>query len=333
MGKASNRVTLKQIADRTGFSVITVSKALRDCDDIALRTRAAIRAAANEMGYVMNGAANALRSGRSMCIALSVVDITNSFWSLFAKHAEEIAREHGYSMIILNIDMCAQTERNAIRTALRQGVDGMLIDPSHGYLENVKMLEQARVPFVILEHPPVAASMNSATCDHMGGAYLAATYMASRGCRKILFLNLEHFPWRRDSFEQGLVDSGLSVAENMVFHRLTSVQGETYDILTEELARHPDIDSIFAFNDAVAYDAICSLKKLGKGVPKDIRVVGNGDTESFLSIPVSLTSLHSSPIRLADEAMKLLLDNLSSEEPVPPKHVVLPVTLTVRDSC
>ena len=157
----------------------------------------------------------------------------------------------------------------------RQGVDGMLIDPSHGYLENVKMLEQARVPFVILEHPPVAASMNSATCDHMGGAYLAATYMASRGCRKILFLNLEHFPWRRDSFEQGLVDSGLSVAENMVFHRLTSVQGETYDILTEELARHPDIDSIFAFNDAVAYDAICSLKKLGKGVPKDIRVVGN----------------------------------------------------------
>ena len=63
------RVTLRQIAEETGYAVITVSKALRGERDIAEATKRAIREKAREMGYVQNAAASMLRTGRSMLIA------------------------------------------------------------------------------------------------------------------------------------------------------------------------------------------------------------------------------------------------------------------------
>ncbi len=327
------RVTLREIAEATGYSVITVSKALRNHTDIALTTRDYIHRKAEEMGYVVNGAANLLRSGRSMCIALSVVNIANSFWSLFARHAELIARKNGYSMIILNVDMCVETECNAIRTALRQSVDGMLIDPSPGYRENVKMLENLKIPFVILEHPATEDTMNSVTCDQSEGAYISAGYMARRGCRRILFLNIEHFPWRRDAFYRGLRDAGLDPNENAVYYDLKPDQEDMQALMERMLAQHSDIDSVFAFNDSIAFDAIAALKRLGKRVPEDVKVVGNGDTSHYFNLPFELTSIHSSPIALAESAMGLLIDNLNAAEPQPPKHIMIPVTLSEGESC
>ena len=333
MAKATRRVTLKEIAGETGYSAMTISKALRNCGDIAPETRRHICDTANRMGYVINGAANALRSGRSMCIALSLVDITNNFWSLFARHSEEIARRNGYSILIQNVDMQPDREKNAIRIALQQGVDGMLLDPSQNYRENVRVLENARIPFIILENPNTDERMNSVTCDQSGGVYIVARHMAERGCKKILFLNYDHFPWRTDAFIQGLRDNGLSSEDNMVYRSLSSDEVRPGDLIRESFSAHPDIDGLFAFNDSVAYACMCALQEMGKRIPEDVCVVGNGDTESFLPLPVSLTSIHSSPIDLAEQAMNLLLENMASDHPLPPRHIVLPVTLTKRNSC
>ena len=114
-------------------------------------------------------------------------------------------------------------------------------------------------------------------------------------------------------------------------HRVNDLRLETFEL--------PDITDgeILA---SVVSDSICrsTCKAAAQGeahkrVPEDICVVGNGDTESFLPLPVSLTSIHSSPIDLAEQAMSLLLENMASETPLPPRHIVLPVTLTKRNSC
>lgn len=333
MAGTTKRVTLKEIANKTGYSAMTISKALRNCEDISSETRRYICETANHMGYVMNGAANALRSGNSKCIALSLVDITNNFWSLFARRSEEIARKNGYSIFIQNIDMCPEREKNAIHIALQQGVDGMLLDPSYDYKNNVQALVNAHVPFIILENPKTDANMNSVTCDQASGAYIVAQYMLKRGCKKILFLNYDHFPWRTTAFLQGLNDIGVCGEAYMVHRSLSTIKTRLSDLIHDTLQVHPDIDGLFAFNDAIAYECICILNALGKRVPDDICVVGNGDTESFLPLPVSLTSIHSSPIELAEQAMSLLLENMASKTPLPPQHIVLPVTLTKRNSC
>ena len=71
-------VSMKDIAQRCGVSVATVSKALNDQSDIGEDTRERIRRAADEMGYVTNAAARALKANRTYNIGILFADEKNS---------------------------------------------------------------------------------------------------------------------------------------------------------------------------------------------------------------------------------------------------------------
>lgn len=110
------RVTLKDIAEKTGFTVNTVSQALRGSPKLREETKAAIRAAAKELGYVHNALAGSLRSGSSRTIAIIVGDTSNLRFSI-QLHAFELAfRTLGYQVIVMNTDETAQYELDAVKT-------------------------------------------------------------------------------------------------------------------------------------------------------------------------------------------------------------------------
>ena len=113
------RVTLKDIAEKTGFTVNTVSQALRGSPKLREETKAAIRAAAKELGYVHNALAGSLRSGSSRTIAIIVGDTSNLRFSI-QLHAFELAfRTLGYQVIVMNTDETAQYELDAVKNAVR----------------------------------------------------------------------------------------------------------------------------------------------------------------------------------------------------------------------
>ena len=117
------RVTLKDIAEKTGFTVNTVSQALRGSPKLREETKAAIRAAAKELGYVHNALAGSLRSGSSRTIAIIVGDTSNLRFSI-QLHAFELAfRTLGYQVIVMNTDETAQYELDAVKNAVRSSVD------------------------------------------------------------------------------------------------------------------------------------------------------------------------------------------------------------------
>ena len=96
------RVTLKTIADATGFSVNTVSRVLRDDPKISSSTSNIIRAKAEELGYVPDAVASSLRKPRSMTIGIVSADSSNSFFSEVIHGIDEKAQELGYNILIGN---------------------------------------------------------------------------------------------------------------------------------------------------------------------------------------------------------------------------------------
>lgn len=88
MKKRRPAVTLKDIAAKTGYSVNTVSRALRDKDDIAAPTREMIQKTAQEMGHVSNTLAASLRLGYTNTIAVILGDISNPHFSIMMKEIE-----------------------------------------------------------------------------------------------------------------------------------------------------------------------------------------------------------------------------------------------------
>ena len=120
------RVTLKDIAEKTGFTVNTVSQALRGSPKLREETKAAIRAAAKELGYVHNALAGSLRSGSSRTIAIIVGDTSNLRFSI-QLHAFELAfRTLGYQVIVMNTDETAQYELDVAREQQRGAEDAVL---------------------------------------------------------------------------------------------------------------------------------------------------------------------------------------------------------------
>ena len=136
--KGMQRITLREVAQETGFSVNTISKALRDAPDLSAQTKRLIQDAAKRLGYVANNMASALRSGHSNVLALIISDISNPFFGILCKEIEQQAARHGLTVIVFNTEEDPEKEDRAIRTALSQSVDGFLLVPSRNGEETLR---------------------------------------------------------------------------------------------------------------------------------------------------------------------------------------------------
>lgn len=329
------RITLKDIAEKTGYSVITISKALRGGNDLAESTIKLIRETAKEMGYVVNSAANALRSGQTKMLAMTLVDVANPFWSNFAKKADAIARTHGYTTMIMNTDMDGDSEEFAIRTAVERGVDGLIIDPSVSYRDNVELLEKMGIPFVIVSYMPEDEKVDAVFFDEYRGAYIAAKRFLSQGRRRLLMLNLPVGLPSVDARARGVLDAlreeGLG-PESVLIANVPNGEGECIRVLRESLAKKPDADGILAYSDHRAMEIADELMGMGVRIPEDIALIGCGNQEAHLRIPFSLTTVDAPPMTLAREATDLLIRRIQEDHDHKSVHVMIPVHLIERKS-
>ena len=191
------RVTLKDIAEKTGFTVNTVSQALRGSPKLREETKAAIRAAAKELGYVHNALAESLRSGSSRTIAIIVGDTSNLRFSI-QLHAFELAfRTLGYQVIVMNTDETAQYELDAVKNAVRSSVDGVLLCPCQKSRAAIDLLESCRTPYVLFGR--CYDDLPAVIWDDERGGYLAGQQLAERldlchGCFPFLRRRLPPVP-------------------------------------------------------------------------------------------------------------------------------------------
>src|SRR5690606_16001602 len=124
-----SRATSVDVARRSGVSQSTVSLVLsgKHRGRVSERTAAAVRAAAEELGYRPNVAARALKTGASRTVALVVPDITNPFFGRMLRGAQLAAREAGYAIALvdtLNDPAWGERAVDLLRTG---GADGLLL--------------------------------------------------------------------------------------------------------------------------------------------------------------------------------------------------------------
>ena len=323
------RITLKQISEETGFAVITVSKALRGEKDVSQKTRDIICSKAREMGYVHNSAASSLRTGRSMMIAVSVININNPFWSRFCHTIQNLAFENNYISVFMNTKPESESEQRSINMMVRHGIDGVLLDPSIDCTETTRLLNRMGIPCVIVGSPSTTEDLlaDLVTYDNYRAGYLVGSYLAQKGRTKLLFVDIPD-PYaaiteRLEGFRQGLFEQGFPL-DNVVYSRLGPGQGASIETIKPILDAHPDIDGIYAFNDYSAMQMLSTLNKLGRRVPEDVMIVGNDNVQSYVEAGTRLTTIDSSPDKCARTAFEQLLRRINGDT-TPPQIIRLPV--------
>ena len=122
MARDNSRVTLQDIAKATGFTVNTVSRALKNKEDISRDTCLHIQNVAREMGYVRNYIASSLRSGRTKTIAMIAGSMMNPFYAVLGDLIQQEAVRLGYSLMILGSRDDPETESRMVEMALSRQV-------------------------------------------------------------------------------------------------------------------------------------------------------------------------------------------------------------------
>lgn len=138
-------VTMKTLSQMSGFSVSTVSKALRDKKDISVKTRKIIKDLAETYDFVPNNSAIALRSQKSNTVAVMVPKIDCMIYGSMLNSIQLIAYEQGYRVVVQQYLNYENGEYECLRSLRNGGIDGVIILGTSNKLEELKKNAEANV--------------------------------------------------------------------------------------------------------------------------------------------------------------------------------------------
>ncbi len=328
-------VRLKDIAERTGFTINTVSRALKDKNDISEETKRVINQAADEMGYIRDSIASYMRTGTTRTIAVILGDISNLRLSIWVKEIEQWADRRNYTTFILNTDEKQEMERKAIVSALSKKVDGILLCPAQENDENVRYLQSTRTPFVLLGRRFSDMACSYVVSDDVKGGYLATKHLIQNGHRRILMLNTEPYisssKERREGYRQALREADISYDEALV-HRVDPTAGGCARELRRLVQSGLDFTGIFAFSDLIAFEAIYTLSELGVRVPEQKGIVGFDNIQEHALLSMPLDTITHVGETVPARAVRMLLEMIETGNTGSVEQVMLDVELKERGS-
>jgi len=317
------KVTLRDIARATGFSINTVSHALKDKSDISAATRALIRQSAKDLGYIADSVAGSLRSGVSSTIAVILGDMSNPHFGQWVREIETAAFQKGYSTIIISTDEDEEVECAGIKTAIGKRVDGIILCPTQYSMNNLDLLKSTGIPFVLLGRRWEDPAINYVVPDDIQGGSIAANYLLDQGCRHILMLNgpshISSACERLEGYYQAHKEKGLAVDPRYIRH-IGIKSAQCRNVLEQVLDEKLPFDGVLAFSDLLALEAITVLQDSHRFNGR-IPVAGFDNILEDLILPVSLVSVTSDEGSAASHAADILFSlmaNKSNENAAPP---------------
>ncbi len=331
----SLRVTLRDLARRAGVSMNTVSRALNNKPDVSARTRQRVLRLARRLGYTPNSLAQGLRVRRTGAIGVVVADIANPFFAAVVKGIDEVAHAAGYSIVLCTTDEEYAREEEAIDLLLRKRVDGLLLAPCQTDRGTVALLQQKRVPFVLIarrfDDLPTPYVVN----DDARGGFLATEYLISKGHRRILFINGPKEIWSAQQRQAGYLRALAAhriEPDPALLRTTTAMMDGSYRTMLEVLDAGVPFTAVYAFSDLLAMGVLKALRERGRRVPHDVAVVGHDDIEFVEILETPLTTVDMSKSRLGREAARILIGQLRQPVPLGQVQVTLEPRLVVRDS-
>lgn len=325
-------ITLKMVAERAGVSVNTASRAINNKSDINEETKKRVLKVAQELGYVQNATAVALRTKKTRTLGVVIADNRNPFYAEVLNGIEEAAREKNYHIILANTQRDYQKEEEAINLLLAKRVDGLLITPVQDRNDDIKKLIEANIPFVIVGRDFENIEVDAVYNDEVKGGFFATEYLIKKGHKRIAFINgfLHKSPaqGRLEGYKKALKEHGIPLVDMMVSVGDIDVE-DGYERTKQMLEKNLDFTAIFAYNDMMAFGAMQVIKEKGLRIPEDIGLVGYDDIPFSSLISPSLTTIKLKKQELGAESVKLLLSRINgSREKM--KKIMLNVELIVR---
>lgn len=341
---SSNRPTQHDVARLAGVSRGTVSYVINGQADgrvpISPETQARVQQAIEELGYVPNAGARALRSGATHTIGLIIPDLRNPHFWENAGGVEREARAAGYRLLVSSMDLSAEYGEDVFKDLSGRRIDalilmGSLVDQSGAANEILARSLKRGLPIVeIRDQREQSHRLDCVISDYRAATSAAMAHLLALGHRRIGLIfgvaQEELAIDRLHPYLDALRAADLPSAPEMVAYCGSAIE-DGYQAALQLLSLADRPTAIIAINDLMAIAALRAADDHGLRVPADLSLVGFDDIPEAKYLVPRLTTATKSAERLGREAVRLALARL--QDPTLPHQVVeIPARFLIRES-
>jgi DNA-binding LacI/PurR family transcriptional regulator len=354
--------TLKDVAQQAGVSVRTVSNVVNGYVYVAEETRRRVQSTIDALGYRPNLLARNLKQGRSAIIGLVVPELDVPYFAELARLIIAEARGNGYTVLIDHTDGDEERERELVLDNSRAvNFDGLIVSPLALAAADLAA-RRSSTPMVLLGErifasstsggsgssgsssssgAASAASAEYAAIDHVAidnvaAAREATEHLIGLGRRRIAAVGVQEATGtarlRTRGFTEAFARAGLAVDASLLvgtehYHRADGARA-----MAALLDRDTPPDAVFCFSDLLALGALREALSRGLRVPEDLAIVGFDDIEDGRYSTPTLTTVAPDKARLAHSAVEQVLARIQGAADAPPREIITPHRLEVRES-
>ncbi|MEN8187083.1 MAG: LacI family DNA-binding transcriptional regulator [Bacteroidota bacterium] len=335
------KITLKQISKEFEVSISTVSKALKDSHEISNELKEKIKAFADYYHYRPNSLALNLRNQKTKTIGIIIPEIVHHFFTTVISGIEHVANEKGYNVMICMSNESYEKEVLNMDMLANGVVDGIIVSVAKETEEkeeysHFKDLISNGIPLVMFDRVINEIYCNKVITNDVDGGYLATKHLMNIGCKNIAILTTPDYVTVGDLRKQGYIKAlqsrNIPIDDNLIV-KVSERYGDIEEQIKKAFDQKNPPDGIFAVNEIYAAVAMKTAKNKGLNVPEDVSVIGFTDgLISQYSTP-SLTTVAQHGYAMGEKAVKLLLDELDSQESdIQYKTEIIETDLILRES-
>lgn len=325
-------ITLKEIADATGVSKRTVSRALNKNGYVRTELKEKIISISKKLGYLANPAAQSLRTGKSYEVGVLLFqnnELTMNKISAFEKKL----RQAGYLLVVHFVDPGSDEISDIIKSLISRRVAGVAVCKYAFYssVDKLTPLKANHIPIVFLDL--AESSEEGVFINRSDGVHESIMYLASQGYQRIAYLGLPNDPSRIDGYMRALSELQRSPILLPFDAKEDARFGEAYKASIAFACMNPRPDAIQAFSDEVAFGFIAGIHKQGLLVPRDVAVVGFNDCAAASLCTPQLTTIAMPNSEVGIAAADIMLAKINDQSPLGKNwRITLPMHLVVRGS-
>ena len=334
------KVSLKDIATAAGVSTALVSYVLTNKEEqarVGKEMAKKIRQIARKLNYQPNHIARSLKSGRSFTIGLVVADISNPFFASIARTIEDEAKRNNYTVIFGSSDENADKSADLINVLLNRQVDGLIITPTDGAEQQIKQLQERKVPFVLIDRYFPGIRSNNISINNYESAYTAVAHLIKNGRQRVGMIayntTMHHINERKRGYTEAMRDKKLLQKNSLLKLARYAQIKEDVRLAIDELRRHrTPPDALFFATNSLALEGLKYLTELGIRIPDELAVVSFDEGEAFDLFYSPVTFVRQPILDMGKASVRLLLEQITDGKK-DIEHIQIDTELVIRKSC
>ncbi len=312
-------VTIRDVAQRAGVSLGTVSRVLNDHASVRPSVRVAVGNAIKELGYVPNPAARSLRRQRTMTFGLVVPDLVSPMTVDLVRGIEDAAGEAGYMILLADSRLDPNLEETHFAHFLERRVDGLLCSPLRSIAAIARSMQGPggkSIPMVLIQLRRPRREFLTAFVDETPAIETCTRHLIELGHRRISVAHSASRAaggrHRRDLFRDTLQCSGVS--EGAELDRVFSNVPECYATIRDLLVRPDRPTALLVGTHQFIPPTLQAIRDAGLRIPDDISLVAFGDSDWARASSPPLSTIFVDQRAHAAGAVQLLVEAITSPD-------------------